>query len=120
MTLGAFVTSATAGFTASFFGRKTSLWAGCVLCVVATVVMQTTDNIGALYAARLIIGLANGLFVTHSQLWILESTPAKYRGLGLSAFQIWTSIGMASEPSACERIVLTRCACRDSGGYRHR
>ncbi|KAK3937362.1 general substrate transporter [Diplogelasinospora grovesii] len=93
MTLGAFVTSATAGFTAVVFGRKTSLWVGCVLSVAATIMMQVTASIGVLYAARLIIGFANGIFMTHSQLWIFECSPARYRGLGISAFCIWTSVG---------------------------
>jgi MFS family permease len=93
MTLGAFITSATAGLTSTVAGRKVSLWVACALCVVATVMMQTTTSIGVLYAARLIIGLANGLFMTHSQLWILETSPARYRGLGMSAFQIWTAVG---------------------------
>lgn len=31
--------------------------------------------------------------MTHSQLYIQESMPAKYRGLGISVFQYWTSIG---------------------------
>ncbi|KAK3378970.1 general substrate transporter [Lasiosphaeria ovina] len=73
MTLGAFITSATAGLTSTVAGRKVSLWVACALCVVATVMMQTTTSIGVLYAARLIIGLANGLFMTHFQLWILET-----------------------------------------------
>ncbi|KAK3317365.1 putative maltose permease [Cercophora scortea] len=93
MTLGAFLTSATAGFTAMFMGRRASLWTACVLCVVATIIMQTTSSIAALYVARVVIGLANGLLLTYSQLWILECAPAKYRGLGISAFQIWTAIG---------------------------
>jgi len=32
--------------------------------------MMTTDKIGGLYAGRLIIGLANGLFMTFAQLYL--------------------------------------------------
>jgi SP family sugar:H+ symporter-like MFS transporter len=70
MILGAFIASFSAGFTSRYFGRKMSLWIACVGVAVATVMMQTTDSIGALYAARLIIGLANGLLMTHCQLYI--------------------------------------------------
>ena len=94
MTLGAFVTSATAGFGAAFYGRKVSLWLACLGSIVATVIMQTTTSIGALYAARLIIGFANGLFMTYSQLYILECAPADFRGLGISTWSIWTTLGM--------------------------
>jgi len=55
--------------------------------------MQATTDIAGLYAGRLLIGLANGLLVTHSQLYIHETSPAKYRGLAIGAFQYWTSIG---------------------------
>ena len=31
--------------------------------------------------------------MTFSQLYIHETSPAKYRGLGLATFQTWTSVG---------------------------
>jgi MFS family permease len=92
MTLGAFISSGTAGFVAERAGRKTCLWAACLLCAIANIIMMTTEDIGALYAGRLLIGLANGYFMTFSQLYIQESSPAKYRGLFLSVFQFSTSI----------------------------
>ncbi|KAJ9137477.1 Maltose permease [Pleurostoma richardsiae] len=93
MTLGAFLASSSAGVTAMWFGRKLTLWAACVGIFVSTAVMQTTTSLGGLYAGRLIIGLANGLLMTHAQLYIQECTPARYRGLAISVFQCWTSIG---------------------------
>jgi len=91
MTLGAFLSSGTAGFVAARLGRKTCLWIACALCCVSDVIMMTTTDIGALYAGRLLIGLANGYFMTFSQLYIQESSPAKYRGLFLTIFQFSTS-----------------------------
>lgn len=70
MTLGAFIASSTAGFTAVYMGRKMSLWVACVGIFVSTAIMQSTTNIAGLYAGRLLIGLANGLLMTHSQLYI--------------------------------------------------
>ncbi|KAI0131854.1 putative maltose permease [Xylariales sp. AK1849] len=93
MILGAFIASSTAGFTSLYFGRKVSLWIACAMVVVATVIMQTTTEIGALYAGRLIIGLANGLLMTHCQLYIQEVLPARYRALGISMFSYWISLG---------------------------
>jgi MFS family permease len=58
---------------------------------VANIIMMTTTSIGALYAGRLLIGLANGYFMTFSQLYIQESSTAKYRGLFLTLFQFFTS-----------------------------
>ncbi|KAH8904143.1 general substrate transporter [Coniochaeta sp. PMI_546] len=93
MTLGAFLSSGTAGFVAAKLGRKMCLWLACLLCVVSDVIMMTTTDIGALYAGRFLIGLANGYFMTFSQLYIQESSPAKYRGLFLAVFQFCTSMG---------------------------
>lgn len=93
MVLGAFVSSASAGFTAKWVGRKLSLWIACVGVFVSTAIMQVTTNIGGLYAGRLIIGLANGILMTHSQLYIQESVPSRYRGLGISFLAYWISFG---------------------------
>ncbi|KAI0022614.1 MFS monosaccharide transporter-like protein [Xylariomycetidae sp. FL0641] len=93
MVLGAFISSSSAGFTAKYVGRKMSLWTACVGIFVSTALMQATTELGGLYAGRLIIGLANGLLMTHAQLFIQESLPGKYRGLGISMFTYWVSVG---------------------------
>ena len=51
------------------------------------------STLAALYAGRTLNGLANGLFMTFSQLYIQECSPAAYRGLLLAGFQFWTSFG---------------------------
>jgi MFS family permease len=53
--------------------------------------MMATTSIEALYVGRLLNGLANGYFMTFSQLYIQESSPAKWRGLFLAMFQFCTS-----------------------------
>ncbi|KAF1836257.1 general substrate transporter [Decorospora gaudefroyi] len=93
MTLGAFLSSSTAGIFATKMGRRQCLWMASVLCCVSNVVMMATTNIAGLYMGRLLIGVANGWYMTFSQLYIQESAPARYRGLMISVFQIWTSIG---------------------------
>ncbi|KAF2183949.1 general substrate transporter [Zopfia rhizophila CBS 207.26] len=93
MTLGAFISSGLAGIAAIKFGRRGCLWLACVTCCVANIIMMATTHIGALYVGRLVIGLANGYFMTFSQLYIQESSPAKYRGLFLTGFQFFTSFG---------------------------
>lgn len=71
--------------------------------------MMTTTNIGALYFARLVMGLSNGLFDTFSQLYILvcvhcsqresplipdqECAPAKYRGMMMGFLTYWVTFG---------------------------
>ncbi|SPQ23489.1 ed6c590e-0083-4974-8011-9bb327d74cdd [Thermothielavioides terrestris] len=93
MTLGAFLSSSTAGLIATFISRRMTIWSACLLCIVANLIMMLTTNIGGLYAGRLLLGLANGMFMTFSQLYIQECSPARYRGLMISSFQVWTSVG---------------------------
>lgn len=93
MTLGAFISAAAAGVAARWLGRRACLWVACAVCCVSNIIMMTTTDIGALYAGRFLIGLANGYFMCFSQLYIQESSPAKYRGLFLSVFQFCTSTG---------------------------
>ncbi len=87
------MSSSFAGPIAVFAGRKVSIWAAALLCVVSNVLMMTTTSIGALYFARFLIGIANGMLMTFSQLYLQECAPARYRGLVLGLFQSWTSIG---------------------------
>ncbi|KAL2018419.1 hypothetical protein VTK56DRAFT_838 [Thermocarpiscus australiensis] len=93
MTLGAFISSTATGPIAAIMGRRTAIWAASLLCVGSNVLMMATTNIGGLYAGRLLLGLANGMFMTFAQLYIQECSPARYRGLMISSFQVWTSVG---------------------------
>jgi MFS family permease len=93
MTLGAFFSSATAGVPSQRFGRRVCLAAGCVTCFVANIIMMTTDNIGAMYAGRFIIGLANGYFMTFAQLYLQECSTAELRGVFLTGFNFFVSFG---------------------------
>ncbi|KAK4118829.1 general substrate transporter [Parathielavia appendiculata] len=93
MTLGAFLSSAMAGPIACVMSRRMTVWTASLLCIVSNVVMMATTNIAGLYAGRLLLGIANGMFMTFSQLYIQECSPARYRGLMISSFQVWTSVG---------------------------
>ncbi|KAJ5058521.1 general substrate transporter [Bipolaris maydis] len=93
MTLGAFISSGFAGVGAKKLGRRHCLWLASALCCASNIIMMTTTNTAGLYSGRLLIGLANGWYMTFSQLYIQESAPAQYRGLLISVYQIWVSIG---------------------------
>jgi len=93
MTLGAIIGAGASGPLARLMGRKACLWSACVLCAAADAIMMGTTSIGGMYAGRLIIGLANGLFMTFSQLYLQECSPPKLRGLALATFSFWTAIG---------------------------
>lgn len=91
MTLGAFISSGCAGLAAHKLGRRHCLWLACLTCAVANILMMSTTHIAPLYVGRLIIGFANGYFMTFAQLYIQESSTAEYRGLFLTGFQFFTA-----------------------------
>lgn len=59
-----------AGPIATIMSRKMTVWVASILCIVSNVIMMATTNIGGLYAGRLLLGIANGMFMTFSQLYI--------------------------------------------------
>lgn len=93
MTLGAFISSASAGIPSAKLGRRMCLAIACVTCFIANIIMMTTNNIGALYAGRFIIGLANGYFMTFAQLYLQECSTAELRGVFLTGFNFFVSFG---------------------------
>lgn len=80
MTLGAFISSMFAGVFAKKLGRRQCLWMASALCCVANIVMMTTTNIAGLYSGRLLIGIANGWYMTFSQLYIQVRIPLHSSG----------------------------------------
>ncbi|KZT51696.1 MFS monosaccharide transporter-like protein [Calocera cornea HHB12733] len=91
MTLGACLGSLSAGTPSP--RRRPALWAACILCGASNSIMLGTTTLGGLYAGRFLIGIANGWFMTFSQLYINECAPPHFRGLAMGFFQWWTSIG---------------------------
>lgn len=106
MTLGAFISSGLAGLIGAKLGRRACIQLGALFCAVASIIMMTTTDIGALYVGRLILGISNGLFMTFSQLYIQESSPAKYRGLFLTFFQFNVSLVRSLPRSLAKHVCL--------------
>ena len=77
MTLGAFLGSLAAGPMAAVLSRKQALWAACILCFASDAIMMGTTKLAGLYVGRLFIGLANGFFMTFSQLYLQVRTVKK-------------------------------------------
>jgi MFS family permease len=93
MTIGTFVGSLMVGPFSSYLGRKYGLWGATILNFVATSVMLGTTSVGALYAARLVLGISVGWFLTFSQLYVHEVAPAHLRGITFAVYQAQLSIG---------------------------
>lgn len=93
MTLGAVIGSLLCGPLGAHLSRRQGLWLATVTCYIANTIMMATTDIGAVYFARLLIGIANGFFQVFAQLYLQESAPPHLRGLALAIYQWWCSLG---------------------------
>ncbi|KAG7284582.1 hypothetical protein NEMBOFW57_010960 [Staphylotrichum longicolle] len=81
LTLGAFLSSITAGAFAHFFGRKPALWLACLLTAAGAAIQIGTTNWGVVYLGRLVLGIGNGFLVTFSNIYCAEAAPAHLRAV---------------------------------------
>ncbi|KAG4422155.1 hypothetical protein IFR04_004661 [Cadophora malorum] len=93
LTLGSFLSSLVAGSFSAYLGRKQALWLACVLNAAAVAIQIATTNKGVLYLGRFLLGLANGFFVTFSNVYTAEAAPAHLRGVMVALFAYWVNIG---------------------------
>ncbi|KAI5922365.1 MFS transporter [Camillea tinctor] len=93
MTIGTFISSMMVGPFSSRFGRKAGLWSASLLNFISTAIMLGTTSFGALYLSRLLLGVSVGWFLTFSQLYVHEVTPAHLRGITFAVYQIQLCIG---------------------------
>lgn len=93
LTLGAFLSSITAGAFAHFFGRKPALWLACLLTAAGAAIQIGTTNWGVVYLGRLVLGIGNGFLVTFSNIYCAEAAPAHLRAVLVALFSEWVTIG---------------------------
>lgn len=78
---------------AKYFGRRPGIWVACLINFISAGVQVGTTNLAGLYAGRVLIGLANGYFITFANVYVAEVAPAHLRGLLVSFFGVWVNIG---------------------------
>ena len=78
---------------ARYFGRREGIWVASLINLIAAGVQVGTTSVGGLYAGRVLIGLANGYFITFANIYVAEVAPAHMRGLLVSFFGVWVNIG---------------------------
>lgn len=86
LTLGSFISSLVAGVFSAYLGRKQALWLACGLNAIGVAIQMATTSKGVLYLGRLVLGLANGFFVTFSNVYTAEASPAHLRGIMVALF----------------------------------
>lgn len=78
---------------ASRFGRKPAIWVASIVSAIACGIQIGSTTLGGLYAGRIVLGLANGFFITFSNTYTVEAAPPHLRGFIVSFFGLWVNIG---------------------------
>ncbi|KAK3367294.1 general substrate transporter [Lasiosphaeria ovina] len=91
--LGALVSSLVAGAFSTHLGRRVGLWVACVLTAVGVALQMATDDKGAIYVGRFVLGLGNGFLQTFSNIYCAEAAPAHLRAIMVGLSTEWILVG---------------------------
>lgn len=83
-------------FFGKYFGRRPAIWLATLISFVAASVQVGTTTLVGLYFGRMLIGMANGFFITFANIYTAEVSPSHLRGAIVSLYGIWVSIGRQS------------------------
>ncbi|KLO16566.1 MFS transporter [Schizopora paradoxa] len=91
--VGLILASLIIGPFSSRFGRRAGFVVASVIAFVGITIQVVVTTQWPLYIGRLLMGIANGIYVNMTVLYISEVAPAHLRGLMVSVFQPFVSIG---------------------------
>lgn len=114
LSAGTFFGSLIAGDLADYFGRRTTIVAGCVVFIGGVVLQTASTEVGMLVAGRLIAGFGVGFVSAIIILYMSEIAPRKVRGAIVSGYQFCITIGLMLA-SCVDYATQDR---DDSGSYR--
>ncbi|KAK3323142.1 general substrate transporter [Cercophora scortea] len=93
MILGAFIGSLLTGPIGARLCRRYSLMLSSVIVIISIAIMTVTTSFGALYFSRFLCGVANGMLLNFSMVYLQESAPPHMRGLCFAMVTSWITIG---------------------------
>jgi MFS family permease len=76
-----------------WFPRRASFWVGYMFSIIAITVQITTSSQGIVYLGRTFLGIANGLYVSATILYISEVAPHNLRGSMVTMYIFLQSCG---------------------------
>lgn len=114
LSLGTFVGAIVAGDLADFFGRKTTILAGCVIYTLGCILQAASTEWRLLLSGRVIAGVGVGFVSAIIILYMSEIAPRKVRGAIVSGYQFCITIGLLIA-SCVDYATKDR---RDTGSYR--
>lgn len=94
LSAGTFLGALIAGDLADFFGRRTTIVAGCIVFVVGVILQTASSALGLFVAGRLIAGFGIGFVSAIIILYMSEVAPKKVRGAIVSGYQFCITLGI--------------------------
>ncbi|MCJ1461564.1 hypothetical protein MMC07_000161 [Pseudocyphellaria aurata] len=94
LSAGTFFGAIIAGDLADFFGRRTTVIAGCFIFIVGVVLQTASTALALLVVGRLIAGFGVGFVSAIIILYMSEVAPKKVRGAIVSGYQFCITIGL--------------------------
>ncbi|GAB6025927.1 Facilitated trehalose transporter Tret1 [Chamberlinius hualienensis] len=82
------------GWTADYFGRKTTILFGSLPYMIGWIIIAGAVNVKMLYAGRLITGCFSALLLSNIGVYISEISPPKIRGILMSFHELALNIGV--------------------------
>ncbi|EAL85732.1 sugar porter family MFS transporter [Aspergillus fumigatus Af293] len=114
LSAGTFFGSLIAGDLSDWFGRRTTIVAGCAIFIVGVVLQTASAATALLVVGRLIAGFGVGFVSAIIILYMSEIAPRKVRGAIVSGYQFCITIGLMLA-SCVDYATQNRT---DSGSYR--
>ncbi|KAJ5720351.1 uncharacterized protein N7483_008285 [Penicillium malachiteum] len=114
LSAGTFFGALLAGDLADWFGRRTTIIAGCIVFLIGVALQAASSALGLLVAGRLIAGFGVGFVSAVIILYMSEIAPRKVRGAIVSGYQFCITIGLMLA-SCIDYATENR---QDSGSYR--
>lgn len=93
MTVGSFVGALSTGPIGAHLNRRHSIMLAAVFLTVAVAIMIVTTSFSALYFARFLCGLGNGVVMNFAFLYLQEITPPHLRSLCFGMASFWITFG---------------------------
>jgi sugar porter (SP) family MFS transporter len=94
LSAGTFFGALIAGDLADWFGRRTTIIAGCFIFIIGVILQTASTSLGLLVAGRLIAGFGVGFVSAIIILYMSEIAPKKVRGALVSGYQFCITIGI--------------------------
>ena len=94
LSAGTFIGALFSGALADWYGRRTTIIAGCFVFIVGVVIQVAAADIPALVVGRLVAGFGVGFVSAINILYMSEVAPRRVRGAIVSCYQFAITIGI--------------------------